>query len=71
MKEVTRVFTIEITDIVKHVPEDILNMYMTDISQNVLVDALKQELKQCGNFDDVNVVNIQNFIRDEKEEDTQ
>lgn len=68
MKEVTRIITVEITDIVKHVPEDILNMYMTEESQNILKDALKRELKPCCNFDDVNVVNIQNFIRDEKED---
>ena len=65
MKELTRIWTVELTEIDKandEVIEELLNKY----TKHRIMQGITNEVKNLG-FDDVHVINIQDFVKDVKE----
>ena len=67
MKELTRVWTMELTEISKaddEVIEELLNKY----TKHRVMQGITNDIKNLG-FDDVHVINMQDFVRDVKEDE--
>ena len=63
MKEITRITTVEITE-VGVMPEEVADYCTDEKAKESYKSRLKDELKKMLGADDVNVTNVQDFIKD-------
>ena len=67
MKEITRITTVQITHIFSDEPERIADKISSEEEKLRYADHLKKRLDFLLNPDDVNVTNVQVFVRDMEE----
>lgn len=68
MKEITTVFTAEITFIEKHLSDEAASI-ISGFDRNELKSDLEKELKTELAIDDIHIRDLKLFIRDEEETD--